>query len=94
MRTRTDRYHISNRTNWWLDSGEGLSCCAKSMLMFLALVSNSESGASWYSRATIGKYTGYQDSQVHRGLLEMAEASPGRSQASDMTQNKAAFLYP
>ena len=66
-----DTYHISQRTRWWLDSSEGLSRCAKSMLMFLVLVSNSNSGESWYSRATIGEHTGYSDSQVRRGLLEL-----------------------
>ena len=66
-----DRYNISDRTNWWLDSNKGLSRCAKSMLMFLLIVSNSKTGASWYSRASIGENTGYQDSQVRRGLLEL-----------------------
>ena len=66
-----DKYNISDRTNWWLDSNDGLSRCAKSMLMFLVLVSNSKTGASWYSRASIGENTGYQDSQVRRGLLEL-----------------------
>lgn len=66
-----DTYHISSRTNWWLNSGEGLSRCAKSMLMFLVLVSKSNTGESWYSRATIGEHTGYSDSQVRRGLLEL-----------------------
>lgn len=66
-----DKYNISDRTNWWLDSNDGLSRCAKSMLMFLVLVSNSKTGASWYSRATIAEHTGYSDSQVRRGLLEL-----------------------
>lgn len=66
-----DKYHISERTNWWFGAGEGLSRCAKSMLMFLIIVSNSKTGASWYSRASIAEHTGYSDSQVRRGLLEL-----------------------
>ena len=71
MRTQPDKYNIGERTRWWLSVNEGLSRAAKSMLMFLVLVSNSKTGTSWYSRATISKHTGYKDSQVRRGLLEL-----------------------
>lgn len=65
------RYNISDRTNWWFGVDDDLSHCAASILMFLLIVSNSKTGASWYSRASIGKQTRYSNSQVRRGLLEL-----------------------
>ena len=82
-----DRYNIADRTRWWLNVNEGLSRAAKSVLMFLVLVSNSKTGASWYSRASIAKYTGYSDSHVRRGLLELERKGLVSIQSNTGTSN-------